>query len=531
MSNVGRAKALLTELAARGLRDVCVCAGARNAPFVAALERARGLTALSFFEERSAGFFALGRARRDHRPVAVAVTSGTAAAELLPATIEAHYSGVPLVLLTSDRPRRLRGTGAPQAIEQVGLYGRFVETECDLEGDDPLRLTEWTGRGPLHLNVCFDEPLIDEPVEAWSVLAGAEASTVGSKVVDETVGALAGVSRALLRARHPIVIVGGLDAEAERVAVRGLLLKLGAPVYAESTSGLREDPVLDSLLLKSGDRILSWAMARGHFDCVLRVGGVPTARLWRDLEAPSCPIPVVSISRLSFKGLSRCEHAWGDLAALADHLAKVIEPRPGSPELFACDAGRARALERLLAEHPCSEPSLTCALSLVMAGSATVYLGNSLPIREWDLAAVRGRPRWAQASRGANGIDGQISTFLGGVREGREAWAVVGDLTALYDLAAPWALPYVANACARVVVMNNGGGKIFSRLFGNPLFENRHSLRFDHFAKAWGLEYERWAEIPPDGARSTGAALLEVVPDPAETAAFWSGHDELWRKP
>src|SRR5207248_6669700 len=106
----------------------------------------------TFVDERSAAFFALGRIKRDDRPVAVITTSGTAAAELLPATIEAYYSGAPLVLITADRPERYRGTGAPQSIEQVGLFGIYATTE--IEG--------WNRRAPLHINVEFDEPLIDE---------------------------------------------------------------------------------------------------------------------------------------------------------------------------------------------------------------------------------------------------------------------------------------------------------------------------------------------------------------------------------
>jgi 2-succinyl-5-enolpyruvyl-6-hydroxy-3-cyclohexene-1-carboxylate synthase len=285
-------------------------------------------------------------------------------------------------------------------------------------------------------------------------------------------------------------------------------------------------------------------MRRGLFDCVLRLGNVPTARLWRDLEAPSCAIPVVSLGSLPFTGLSRGVHCWGDVAALAPALATGIEPRPGEAEFLRGDAERALGLDRALRDLPHSEPGMIAALSRLMSAEASVYLGNSSPIREWDLAADRARPRWAQASRGANGIDGQISTFLGGVRQGRDAWAIIGDLTALYDLAAPWALPFLPSASVRVAVVNNGGGKIFSRIFGSELFENRHSLRFDHFAKAWGVSYERWASIPQspvaaavsrpdrpiDRADGRAAELIEILPNEAETAEFWLRYDSLWQE-
>ncbi len=149
MTNISAARALIDCVRRAGVTDFCVCGGSRNAPLLAVLGSSKTYT---FVDERSAAFFALGRVKRDGKPVAVITTSGTAAAELLPATIEAYYSGAPLVLITADRPARFRGTGAPQAIEQPGLFGPYAETAVE----------KWSGRAPLHINVEFDEPLIDE---------------------------------------------------------------------------------------------------------------------------------------------------------------------------------------------------------------------------------------------------------------------------------------------------------------------------------------------------------------------------------
>jgi 2-succinyl-5-enolpyruvyl-6-hydroxy-3-cyclohexene-1-carboxylate synthase len=150
MGNVQRATQLIEELRARGVRDFCVCAGSRNSPLLVALGRTDARL-FSFVDERSAGFFALGRTKLHGQPVAVVTTSGTAVAELLPAAVEAHYSGAPLVFVTADRPERFRGTGAPQSIDQVGIFGVYAETS----------LADWSRRGALHLNVEFDEPLLD----------------------------------------------------------------------------------------------------------------------------------------------------------------------------------------------------------------------------------------------------------------------------------------------------------------------------------------------------------------------------------
>ena len=148
MTNLAAARQVIERVRGAGVRDFCVCGGSRNAPLIAVVTG----TVYTFVDERAAAFFALGRIKRDDKPVAVVTTSGTAAAELLPATIEAFYSGAPLILITADRPARFRGTGAPQAIEQVGIFGVYAETDVD----------RWNRRLPLHINVEFDEPLIDE---------------------------------------------------------------------------------------------------------------------------------------------------------------------------------------------------------------------------------------------------------------------------------------------------------------------------------------------------------------------------------
>ena len=147
MSNLAEARRVIALARELGVEDFCVCGGSRNAPLIAVIDRA-----FSFVDERSAAFFALGRAKLTERPVAVITTSGTAVAELLPAAVEAHYSGVPLVLITADRPERYRGTGAPQAIEQEGIFGVYASRHPE----------RWTRGGPLHINIEFDEPLIDE---------------------------------------------------------------------------------------------------------------------------------------------------------------------------------------------------------------------------------------------------------------------------------------------------------------------------------------------------------------------------------
>ena len=150
MTNIERARRLVREVRELGVTDFCACAGSRNSPLLAVLASSDAQI-FSFVDERSAAFFALGRAKLG-KTAAVVTTSGTAVAELLPAVVEAHYSALPLVLITADRPSRYRGSGAPQAIEQIGIFGSYASTS----------VADWNRRSAVHINIEFDEPLIDE---------------------------------------------------------------------------------------------------------------------------------------------------------------------------------------------------------------------------------------------------------------------------------------------------------------------------------------------------------------------------------
>ncbi len=525
MTNLERASALLGTIRSTGCREVVVCGGSRNAPLIAALAARSDFHVWNFFEERSAAFFAVGRSRATGKPVAVVTTSGTAAAELLPGTIEAHYSGDPLILITADRPERHRGTGAPQAIEQVGLFGPYVEASIDLLPGRGTDRISWSAARPIHVNIAFDEPLLGGGVP---LQAGGEPINVTNAEGPDPESVAHEISSFLERASRPLILVGGL-ADGEREACRNFAIPLGAPVYAEPLSDLREDPTLANLVLRSGEAILG----RGGFDAVLRIGNVPAVRFWRDLDETLASVPVLSVSSLPFPGLGRGTHLRGDLAKALPRAR--VAPRPNR-ELHRLDRMLAGRLRELFAKEKQSEPSMFRALSEWIPEGSGVYLGNSLPIREWDLFATRRRRFAYGANRGANGIDGQISTFLGMAEEGRENWCVVGDLTALYDLSSPWVLGQIAARTAiRIVIVNNGGGRIFSRVPSlravseserERLFENPHAIGFEKWAAMWGLDYfNRIRPRQPLAPRS----VIELRPEAEATSRFLEAYDTLMK--
>src|SRR5258708_3759980 len=325
MTNIAAARELIALVRALGVDDFCACAGSRNSQCVAM--RGEERTVFSCVEERSAAFFGLGRIKLRGRPVAVVTTSGTAVAELLPATIEAHYSGLPLVLITADRPARYHGTGAPQSIEQSQIFGVYAVT-------DPAT---WCGTRPLHLNIEFDEPLIDDD------LPGIDIAQHGSRGIPDQIAAAHGARRGRQDPftfggpdDKPVVLIGGLSPR-DPGRGRDFALRLQAPVYAEPLSGLREDPGLERLLLRN-ERML----ARGGFQRVIRIGGVPTVRFWRDLDEKLRDVHLISFSRLPFAGLSR-----GGLWPLED-LPHEIVPCVRDESLFELDCSFSAQLTRIL---------------------------------------------------------------------------------------------------------------------------------------------------------------------------------------
>lgn len=513
--NIALARKILENLRMLGVRDVLLCAGARNSPLVLLLEKSKGFRVFHFFEERAAGFFALGRSQRDRTPVAVITTSGTAVAELLPAAVEATYTQTPLIFVTADRPRSYRGTGAPQSIDQVGIFSHYVETCVDIAStDEKMDFAMWTRLAPLQINVCFDEPLID--AEILELDFSAEPPPLMKP--------MPGLQPTLARvADQPLVIAGPMSlAEAEEI--RPTLENLGAPIYAEGLSNLRGFPSLQNLFLKSGDKIVRELFVKGKCLSVIRIGGIPTLRFWRDLEESFQKVPVVSLSNSDFTGLSRgVKHTVG---FHNKHLLKAEWTKDCRAEIFQLDQEKHSTLQSLLRKYPRSEMTLIQDLDSKMKNQS-VYLGNSLPIREWDLvSSFANGPSRQMGNRGANGIDGQVSSFLGSARTSSENWAIVGDLTAMYDLASLWVTPQLEDMNLRLVVVNNQGGQIFKNMFEKDIFLNRHQTEFSHWAQMWKWDYQKWPEVP----KSTDLpkhVIIELTPDAEQTQKFWQEYKSL----
>jgi 2-succinyl-5-enolpyruvyl-6-hydroxy-3-cyclohexene-1-carboxylate synthase len=564
-------RALFQELARAGLREVCISPGSRSTPLVAAAVREPALRCHSHVDERSAAFFALGLAKAARAPVALLCTSGTAAANFHPAVVEAHHAGVPLLLLTADRPPELREWGAGQTIDQLRLYGScvrwFAEAALPEAGGALLRyaralacraLAECRGApaGPVHLNLPFREPLEPAPVpgdlpadlperDPLGALGRAPAPYTEVRRVPPAAGEAELRALVELARAHPrgVIACGPLDAGPGLAAAAAEFARAaGWPLLADPTSQLRRGPhVAGTPVLAASDLWLRDARLAARFapEIVLRLGAAPTSkafRLWLERHPPRHLVGIGADAGWSdpshlLSALWRVDP--GPLLAAA---AERLGPRPRADGdgwlrgLAAAERAAQAALEDELAVEPALlEPRAVRELAEALPEGALLYVSNSMPVRDLDaFLPASERPLRVLANRGASGIDGMLSSALGAAAAGVGPVALLtGDLAFLHDVGALLAAHRRPLPLA-VVVLNNDGGGIFSYL---PVAEHAQEVAFEeHFrtphglalgplARAFGAGYAKVTSAEPlraalkDALASPRASVIEVPID------------------
>jgi 2-succinyl-5-enolpyruvyl-6-hydroxy-3-cyclohexene-1-carboxylate synthase len=546
-------RAFVDELARCGVREACTSPGSRSSPIVLALVRDGRLRCFSHVDERCGGFFAVGAAKAACRPVAIACTSGTAAANLAPAVIEAHEARVPLVVLTADRPPELREVGAGQTIDQVKLYGAAAKWFFEVGTHDatPERMrwmralacrAVWTaveGRpGPVHLNFALRDPLVP-PVELGPDLAPGRdggrpwllRSTPGE---DAAAGgrALAVVAR---DAHRPVVVAGraepGLDAIAPACE------RLGWPLLADPLSGARRGAAAVAhydLLLRSS----AFAAAQRP-DLVVRCGDLPTSkplRAWLDELGPS-------VTQLAFDPQCAWQDPSGALhaALAADPAATLVATAGHAPAADpawlarwrAADARAGAAIDEVLGDS-LSEPRVARELGARLPAGATLFVASSMPVRDVEgYVAVRADAPRVLCNRGANGIDGTVSSAFGAaaVCDGPVV-LLIGDVALAHDVGGLLAARRTTLSLT-IVLLNNDGGGIFEFLpiaGERDAFEEHiatpHGMDFAHAAALYGCAYEQIATVDEFRAAlrripdEPGTSILEVRTDRAANLAL-----------
>jgi 2-succinyl-5-enolpyruvyl-6-hydroxy-3-cyclohexene-1-carboxylate synthase len=570
VSGAGRrfALTLVDELARAGVTDACLAPGSRSAPLALALAEHPGIRVHVHLDERSAAFFALGGAKRSGRPVAVLCTSGTAAANLHPAVLEADHARTPLLVLTADRPPELRGTGANQATDQLKLYGSAVRWFCEVgvpaDGPEAGRywrslasraVAEATGPagGPVHLNLAFEDPLVPPAVGGGARLAGEPAAgraggapwtaaPIGRRsAAPGDVAALAEAVRASPRG----VLVAGWGADLDPAAVDTFAAASGWPLLADPLSGARRGPAAISAY---DGLVRSPRFAAAHRPALaVRVGGAPTSKAltaWLDESIPQILVdPAAGWSDPARAATLRLTADPSQLlaatAALLTAAGPGTEGRPGAPPAPGAPLPTSPWLQAWLEAERLARDAIDglldewaepfegrVARDLVgwVPGGGTLVVGSSMPVRDVDAFA---RPRDGVrflANRGLSGIDGFVATALGAAAVGDEPVAALcGDLALLHDASSLLGAAGRPRGAVLVVIDNDGGG-IFSflpqaRLPGDlfePLFGTPHGLDLTALAAAARVPsqvVEKAGELVPalDAALAGGGAQLVVV--------------------
>jgi 2-succinyl-5-enolpyruvyl-6-hydroxy-3-cyclohexene-1-carboxylate synthase len=540
-----------------GLRHAVISPGSRSTPLTMAFARHTGIESVPVLDERSAGFFALGLAKRTQRPVVLLCTSGTAGANYYPAVIEAQESGVPLIVITADRPPEMRDCRSGQTIDQRNLFGGHVNFHHELAvpaATLPLlrylrqtlvhawERTQWPEAGPVHLNAPFRDPL--------PPLADGSTRKLRARLQEEEFFAsVRPPQRVLSRIertdfpgdRRGIIVVGpteGSPTPVETGILAGLAHNLGWPVLADGLSGLRGDAERYAGLVTHYDSILRSrkAVRRLRPEVVLCIGGWPTSKVLRTWLEECAPETWLVSTRLQNQDALHLatRHLRCSLWAFAESVASSGRRHDEFVRTWQCaDAAAGESLARsLTGAHKNFEGRAVIELARCLPALTPVMVANSMPVRDVEYFwPANDLGHQIYFNRGANGIDGTLSTALGLAHDGRPAVLLTGDLALLHD-ANGFLLRRKLKGSLTIVLINNDGGGIFEHLpvaqFNPPFeeyFATPQTVDFRKLCAAHGVTHvsvRDWKHLAGLVAKlpTTGVRVLEVRTDRKRDAAF-----------
>ena len=562
------AAVIVEELVRQGVGLITMASGSRCTPFTVAVAQHGRVETLQHVDERGCGFAAVGYARATGCPSAVLTTSGTAVANLFPSVAEASEDGLPLVVLSTDRPPRLRQCGANQTMNQVELFGStvrwFHDLNCPTTEVPLLDVLATVDRachaacgelpGPVHLNCMLDEPLHPErilvapsymdPIRDWM---GSDEAYVLPKEIKLSVGDIEPVLQIIRKARKGLLLVGRLQGESEFAAVRALSDALKWPVLADTTSGLRfgEHPLP---IVAGFDAVLQnqeWC-AENSADVVLHVGRrfVSKHVLAYAAEQTVHYVVVCPDPRPLDPVQAVTHRITMDLSLFCKMLSKVAQPLVDEDWARTWRETNAAIQSTLnewfVAQKRVSESYVARAISRLIPMDHGLFVANSMPVRDLDQVAVLdGRSIPVAANRGVSGIDGIVMSAIGyAIGLQKPVTLLIGDLALLHDLNALLAVARCEQPLSVVVINNRGGGifsflpiaafeEVFERWFGTP-----HDVAFEKAAQAFGLSYQQ-----PSGAEdfcnayqaavlSGTSSIIEVQTDREDNVRV---HEEIER--
>ena len=488
------ARVIVRQIIEAGIKDVVISPGSRNAPLSIAFYQAEqaGLIALHVkIDERGAAFFALGLTKATGRPVPVICTSGTAVANFHPAVLEASHSNAPLLLLTADRPARLRRSGANQTTEQARIFGKAVRYFADVSGSAyPMELPfNSLQSGPVHLNIQFEEPLIGEPDTSWLDQIKIAQPQVFTRKAPGTFHT---------KSTRGLLVIGHDRAGLSQESVQKFASELGWPVIAEDPLSFESATAHASIFLTS-TKIRSEVKP----DTVVIIGRTTLSRSVNSLIAEARKTVIID-PRMATVDQDR----MGNQKFLS--LPQIQVPT-ADPDWISTWKKLGERASKVISElSTWSEETVARDIAASLPVGVTLFIASSRPIRDFEGFA---RPRQGVevfANRGLAGIEGNISTALGISSRSEKTFAVLGDLAFLHDVNA---LSHTGNPDLRLFVIDNNGGGIFStlpqagvdgfeKIFGTP-----HGRDIQAIAKAFGVKASKV---------STSAELSQAIAAPVK---------------
>ncbi len=564
--------AFVDELAQSGMRHAVISPGSRSTPLALLFAEHASIRTWMHVDERSAAFFALGLAKAKREPVAIVCTSGTAAANYYPAIVEARLARVPLIAITADRPHELRDVGAPQAIDQVRLFSTypkwFVDMALPEQTDDMLHYSRICASravakaaeapaGPVHINVPLREPLI--PNLSMPALWNS-----GRRAMDDSFAkALAGkqhiseqhihwIQKQIEKASKGLIVCGPTDLPDVQQEIIALAEKLRFPILADPLSQLRTGSHKKSLIIDSYDAFLRTEAFADQYkpDFIIRFGAMPVSKplMLYIKNNPHCrQIVIDEGSEWRDPTLSAGTFIYAEPGQLCRQLAKTIEPAPSQEKEHwlqiwqKVNAAAKATVKKSISRPKINEGQLMLETINMLPNDALLFVGNSMPIRDLDTFLFATEKRIAtMGNRGANGIDGVVSTALGASSHFKKSVLVIGDLSFFHDLNGLLSAKlYDLNLA--IIIINNDGGGIFSFLpqarhhlkHFEPLFGTPIGLDFQLAVEMYGGRFRRvenWNDFQSAFANSLAAHGLHVIEAVTERQENADIHRNMWDK-
>lgn len=551
----------VSELALNGLEDVVISPGSRSTPLALTFAEHPTIKEWIHFDERSAAFFALGLAKRKNKPVALVCTSGTAAANFYPAIVEAHYSRIPLIVLTADRPHELRDNGAPQSIDQIKMYQNYVKYFHEMaipeasekmiryarrQASRAYTIANEANKGVVQLNFPFKDPLI--PDLSLNQLWGEENKTVLTHVTSkEEVSAesIVSIVELIKDKKRGVIVCGEIKTEEERLAILKLANQLQVPILADVLSNLRKNEAVNEFVISTYDTILKDDEVKESLrpEFIIRFGSMPVSKPYLQWITDFTPeIHIVVDEDLGFR-----EPTGIETTVVYSEPVKFIEKILAIKEEFDFCQKWSRLWMRLDEEvrsiltttnNELTEGTTALVLAEKSQNGDLIFVGNSMPIRDMDTFYLPAKTSVEIiANRGANGIDGVIATAIGVAATDQKLTLLIGDISFLHDYTSLF-IARQYNIPIRVVVVNNNGGGIFSflpqanekkhfeALFGTPF-----SPPIEKLAKAVGGNYvqpktvDELSEILAQPIKQI--EIVEVITDREENVSW---HKRKWQE-